>query len=425
MSASKPLLSTHSLEHPRARILRAARDVFLSNGFSRSNMDMVAASAGMSKQSIYELFPGKAALFEVSVRDTFVAYGKNVAVVAGPSDDYKSALWRLARRFSDGLTEDVSLGMFRASIVAANNFPDLAADIHAQRVAILRRCADYIESLILCGEIAAFDPFHLAVRFGGLAVEGSRYFLDAQLPSPQERDGVATAAVDLFLNGYHGQVEQPGIVYGGDDPAQDLIEPPTLKGAGRLSPERLQYLVDVAIDEFLANGYHGASINRIVDAVRMSKSTIYRHFGDKEGLFRYVIRCRIYEASRAEFAIRSYGKNVDAAVAALARRALDWQLTPSSIHMQRLMIQEADFVPDLARQFYDVRVRQLGHALKAVLAKYDQPVPNAAALRAFYALATFSLRYLTATEFPDDAQRDAHSAECARLFLYGVVARQE
>jgi AcrR family transcriptional regulator len=45
-------------------ILAAAKSVFLEHGFHRVSMDLVAAKAGTTKQTIYARFPSKDALFE-------------------------------------------------------------------------------------------------------------------------------------------------------------------------------------------------------------------------------------------------------------------------------------------------------------------------------------------------------------------------
>src|ERR1700756_685272 len=47
----------------KARILNAAEDVFLKNGFQNASIDEIAELAPASKPTIYAHFPGKEALF--------------------------------------------------------------------------------------------------------------------------------------------------------------------------------------------------------------------------------------------------------------------------------------------------------------------------------------------------------------------------
>lgn len=78
-----------------------------------------------------------------------------------------------------------------------------------------------------------------------------------------------------------------------------MIEPPVREGVAalRLSPEKLATLIDAVTAEFLDQGYRRASIDRIAAAVRVSKATIYRQFGNKEDLLRYIVRRDIFDAS--------------------------------------------------------------------------------------------------------------------------------
>ena len=44
-------------------IVRAAREVFLGNGYLGTNMDLIASRSGVSKQTVYTHFGSKEALF--------------------------------------------------------------------------------------------------------------------------------------------------------------------------------------------------------------------------------------------------------------------------------------------------------------------------------------------------------------------------
>ncbi|KDB04956.1 hypothetical protein U879_04000, partial [Defluviimonas sp. 20V17] len=53
----------------------------------------------------------------------------------------------------------------------------------------------------------------------------------------------------------------------------------------KLDPARQKRLFDNAAEEFGANGYDGASLNRILERSEMSKSSLYYYFDDKADLF--------------------------------------------------------------------------------------------------------------------------------------------
>jgi TetR/AcrR family transcriptional repressor of mexJK operon len=54
----------------RAKIIAAARDLFLSDGFDRSSVDAVAAKAGVSKRTVYDYYGDKQNLLLAVVEDT-------------------------------------------------------------------------------------------------------------------------------------------------------------------------------------------------------------------------------------------------------------------------------------------------------------------------------------------------------------------
>ncbi|MEM7756989.1 MAG: TetR/AcrR family transcriptional regulator [Cyanobacteria bacterium P01_A01_bin.40] len=45
-----------------------------------------------------------------------------------------------------------------------------------------------------------------------------------------------------------------------------------------------------AMEEFLANGYAATSMDKVAKTAKVSKATVYSHFGDKENLFSAVIQ---------------------------------------------------------------------------------------------------------------------------------------
>ena len=414
-SATRPLPDKRA--DPRAQILKAAGEVFFREGFARSSIDMIASTARMSKQSIYELFPNKMVLFEAAVRDTLDAADRNLAAIH-PTQDIAETLAHFARRLFAGITNPAMFGLFRANIVAANQFPGLADELHEYRLARSRKLASYLEGLIAEGRLAPVDPLAFALRFGGIAVEGSRYFLGTPPPSKASRASLAEAAANLFLHGYQGQV----LAAGSARPAVlDTVTEPVLDGMVelRLSADKLAGLLAAARNEFLEHGYTGANIEQIAASVRSSKATIYRQFGNKEKLFRHVIELEISASSRADFSFQP-GLPFEQAVVTLARAMLDRHLESENIRFQRLLIQECDLVPDLARRFHDVQVAVLAQALDRLLAHYDMPLPNEFASRAFYTMATYAVRFLTFSSAPDAEQREEHSRECARIFLEGI-----
>ena len=49
--------------------------------------------------------------------------------------------------------------------------------------------------------------------------------------------------------------------------------------------KRREQLLDVAMTEFAANGYHGTSMNHVAKAAGITKPVLYQHFASKRDLY--------------------------------------------------------------------------------------------------------------------------------------------
>jgi AcrR family transcriptional regulator len=67
-------------------------------------------------------------------------------------------------------------------------------------------------------------------------------------------------------------------------------------GAAGRNPERTrERILSAAMQEFAANGFAGARVDAIAGRAAINKRMLYHYFGDKEGLFRAVLRRKIAE----------------------------------------------------------------------------------------------------------------------------------
>jgi AcrR family transcriptional regulator len=69
------------------------------------------------------------------------------------------------------------------------------------------------------------------------------------------------------------------------------------KVAGRNPQHSRQRILDAALAEFAAKGFAGARVDTIASRANINKRMLYHYFGDKEGLFREVLRRKIAERS--------------------------------------------------------------------------------------------------------------------------------
>ncbi|HXT11741.1 MAG TPA: TetR/AcrR family transcriptional regulator [Candidatus Angelobacter sp.] len=69
----------------------------------------------------------------------------------------------------------------------------------------------------------------------------------------------------------------------------------THKNGGRNPQQTQQRILEAALQEFAAKGFAGARVDVIARRARINKRMLYHYFGDKEGLFREVLRRKIAE----------------------------------------------------------------------------------------------------------------------------------
>jgi AcrR family transcriptional regulator len=157
-----------------ARILDAARRVFLKHGLGGASMDEIASLARAGKPTIYARFPNKEALFAAVVM-------RNVATVIGRFEGHIPAGRTIEERLTDlgstllhwALTGD-TIDLMRVGISEARRFPDLANSVHG----VARRCGEDTVGRLLSeaaqsdglGNLPAFAPERL--------IATTQYFMD-------------------------------------------------------------------------------------------------------------------------------------------------------------------------------------------------------------------------------------------------------
>ncbi|MCC6792553.1 MAG: TetR/AcrR family transcriptional regulator, partial [Thermomicrobiales bacterium] len=108
----------------------------------------------------------------------------------------------------------------------------------------------------------------------------------------------------------------------------------------------------------------------IAAKARTSKRTVYQHFGDKEGLFRAVIRSTIGPMQRSlqeQIAVVA-DADARASLRTLVRGLATIVVTPQVVRLRRIVIAEADRFPDLAAEWHDLGPEQTVGRIEEYLA---------------------------------------------------------
>lgn len=189
----------------RDAILQAARDVFLREGYGAS-MDLVAAEAGVSKQTVYNHFRHKRDLFRAIVE----ALGEEFLAVLDDPDNVEGGpsetLTVLAHRFLFLALTPPLLGLHRMLVAEALRFPDLAKEVYAAGPALtIARLASYLEEQDRKGALSVPDPALAAEQFLG-ALSGQIHLRAVlglcEAPSKGELERAVRYAVAGFLRAH-------------------------------------------------------------------------------------------------------------------------------------------------------------------------------------------------------------------------------
>ena len=117
-------------EKKRQEILVSAKNAFLSEGYILASMDKIAASAKMTKQTVYRYFPSKEALFQATLQQI----GQNVDegfLTHLQQPDTRQALVSFAQDFLQFHLSEEHIATFRLLVAESTKAPEIVSIFHA------------------------------------------------------------------------------------------------------------------------------------------------------------------------------------------------------------------------------------------------------------------------------------------------------
>ena len=152
-----------------------------------------------------------------------------------------------------------------------------------------------------------------------------------------------------------------------EDPRADVEPVPE-----RRSDRKRRAILEAASGLFLRNGYLGTSMDEIAADAAVSKQTVYKHFADKESLFREIVAVTVDDISdpnyAAVLALKDSG-DIGADLRELARSQLARVMQPRLLQLRRLVIGETGRFPELGELFYE---RGPGRTIAALAAVFER-----------------------------------------------------
>lgn len=124
-------------------------------------------------------------------------------------------------------------------------------------------------------------------------------------------------------------------------------------------PSKRDEILRVAGDLFMAHGFRRVSIDQIVEAVPISKPTLYVHFKDKSELFIAVIQRRCQRLMEHMQSTIGSGRSVEETLHGIGYEFLEMVLSKQSIQMHRMLTAEIDEFPAVAKLFFNSGPNQM------------------------------------------------------------------
>lgn len=151
----------------REAILDSAADLFLADGYDGTSLARVAASAGVSKATLFKQFPTKAELFEATM---LAAGGAPGEVPPDPDvDDLYAGLVTLGRAYAELLGRPRIAGLMRAVIAESPRFPELRERTFDFGILpVLKALRAYLNAANVAGSAAIDDPEVATTQFLGM-----------------------------------------------------------------------------------------------------------------------------------------------------------------------------------------------------------------------------------------------------------------
>jgi TetR/AcrR family transcriptional repressor of mexJK operon len=115
-------------------------------------------------------------------------------------------------------------------------------------------------------------------------------------------------------------------------------------------------IIQAATLAFVSKGYDGTSMEEIASSACVSKQTIYKHFRDKETLFSEVVQStatRTNDIVEVVTALLSEATYMEGGLHQLARRLMAMLMDDELLKLRRLIIANADRMPQLGRSWYE------------------------------------------------------------------------
>ena len=209
MSESPPLRLT---DRKRAAIVQAAIAEFRVNGFEATSMDRIAATAGVSKRTVYNHFPSKDDLFAQILQELWACTAAADAIVYRAGEPLRAQLIALLTHKMALLRDPYFLDLARVAIAEAIHTPERARSMVTKLSEKEEGGAAFLRAAQANGKLKPGDPALMSQLLQG-QLKTFAFWPQVAMGQPAldeaQQTAIVALAVDMFLA--YWEVPQAGM----------------------------------------------------------------------------------------------------------------------------------------------------------------------------------------------------------------------
>ncbi|MEB0047880.1 MULTISPECIES: TetR/AcrR family transcriptional regulator [unclassified Pseudomonas] len=192
-------------DRKREAIIQAAIAEFRTNGFDITSMDKIAATAGVSKRTVYNHFPSKEELFAEILNQLWERVTAEQETPYNPDLPLRDQLRRMLMAKLQMLGDDNFLDLARVAIAATIHSPVRGQNMVARLGEREEGLTVWIRAALADGRLKTLDPNFAAQQLQGLLKSFAfwpQISMGQTVLSPEMQNTVVESALDMFLACY-------------------------------------------------------------------------------------------------------------------------------------------------------------------------------------------------------------------------------
>ncbi|MCW1244430.1 TetR/AcrR family transcriptional regulator [Pseudomonas sp. SAICEU22] len=192
-------------ERKREAILQAAIAEFRSSGFEVTSMDRIAATAGVSKRTVYNHFPSKEELFAEILNRLWNSITAELDMPYRSQAPLREQLQTLLQAKLHLLADENFLDLARIAIAATIHSPERAQDMVSRMGQREEGLTTWIRQAQVDGRLKPVEPAFAAQQMHGL-LKTFAFWPQVSMGQPsltqEEQTRVIESTLDMFLSRY-------------------------------------------------------------------------------------------------------------------------------------------------------------------------------------------------------------------------------